>query len=191
MKMLKIGIGLGILFTVVLGYATGIAPLFELTCISNTLGGLILIIDGLLNYQKRNVPSQIYSCVITCTTTVWLTVCFEVSGYHFFNFQGAFLFLHGINPAILLIMYLLTFRTAQLNQKMIWYAPIIVMVYGLFDVMRFAITGKLVYGLVPTDILSIGTVLFIGIALYFFEVFISWVIAKLQQCAHALTTTPK
>ena len=174
--------GLMMLTTVLLGYFPQPEIMYEFTCISNTLCSIILLTDGILRYQNKQVPALIWQCALSCMCTVAITIAFELSGYHFFNFSGAFLFLHGVNPVIVIVLYIIANPKPMRHHYFV--APICVMAYALFDIVRFAITGKLVYDLVAPEILNIWSVLLIGTGLYAVEVAIVYGISKLTQCTH-------
>ena len=177
-RIIEFCLGIFILGTVIFAYAPGAAPVFELTCISNSLCGITLCLDAI---APKCVPWTWWHMLTTCISTVLCTVCFELSGYHFFNFSGAFLFLHAINPACMICMYMQ--KSTQTKSKL-WLVPTPVMLYALFDVIRFAITGKLVYGLVTPELLTILNAILIGCGLYAFELLIAWVLQTLRSTIH-------
>lgn len=59
--VLKIIIGLFMIITVIIGYLPEPEYIIELTCISNALGGILLITDGIINALKgTKIPSILY-----------------------------------------------------------------------------------------------------------------------------------
>jgi hypothetical protein len=74
-------------------------------------------------------------------------------------------------------------KSTQTKSKL-WLVPTPVMLYALFDVIRFAITGKLVYGLVTPELLTILNAILIGCGLYAFELLIAWVLQTLRSTIH-------
>ena len=52
-NIVKIAVGLLMIVNVLIGYIPQPEYLVELTCISNTLGGLLLLIDGIFNVIKK------------------------------------------------------------------------------------------------------------------------------------------
>ena len=55
-----------------------------------------------------------------------------------------------------------------------------IMSYALFDLIRFILTGELVYGLVATDALNYISVPLIGIVLYLLMAFMSYGLLELK-----------
>lgn len=188
-NIIKILVGMVILLTVVIGYSNTSAPLYEFTCITNCLCGTLLCVDGVLNiFCRRSLPHILYDMVLACANTVLCTLAFELSGYHFFNFQGAFLFLHAINLIIFLCLYLAQpYYKIKLVHLMV--TPIGVMLYALFDVIRFAFTGNLVYGLVAPNYINCASTLMIGISLYIFEIAVMYGVSCIKQSLHSIIQT--
>ncbi len=58
----------------------------EWKCVSNTLGGLLLITDGLLNVtKKKNAPNALYLNVAAAILTVFLVCMGSLTGAYQFN----------------------------------------------------------------------------------------------------------
>ena len=57
---IKIVIGISMPIAVLIGYLPIPEYLVEFTCISNTLGGLLLVADGILNLRGKSVPGVFY-----------------------------------------------------------------------------------------------------------------------------------
>ncbi len=95
-----------------------------------------------------------------------------------------FFFMHGINPVLVLAMYLFTTKLELKNKKdyirRIFIAPAMVMSYVLFDYIRFLITGSLVYGLVSTESLTFVKAAAIGIVYYASIAFMSYGLLNLK-----------
>lgn len=185
-NILKIVVGLIILLTVIIGYSNTSAPLYEFTCITNCLCSAVLCIDGVLStFYQTSLPQVLYDITMACANTVLCTLAFELSGYNFFNFQGAFVFLHAINLILFLCLYL-TQPTCQIKFMRLVVAPIGVILYALFDVIQFTFTGKLIYGLISPDAINCCSILVIGVLLYLFEVTIMYGVASIQQGLHTI-----
>ncbi|MDD7428899.1 MAG: hypothetical protein SOU50_09270 [Oscillospiraceae bacterium] len=182
-KIVKIIVGLFILGTVFLGYNFHLS--YELTFISNSSCGLLLLLDGTVSlFKKKALPAFLYQLVLPCINTVFFTIIFKLFGWHDFNFSGMFFFMHGINPIIFLLMYLF-FTELELKDKKdyvrrIFIAPAMIMAYALFDLIRFFITGELVYGLISADKLNFISVPLIGIGLYLLMAFMSYGLLDLK-----------
>ena len=178
-KTAKIIVGLFIILTALGGYKFQSSYMHELTFISNFSCGLLLLLDGLINLtRKKALPAILYQFVLPCILTVFCTVFFKIFGWYDFNFSGMFFFMHGINPILVLIMYLFTTKLELKDKKdyvrRIFITPAMVMCYLLFDYIRFLITGNLVYGLVSTESLTFVKAAIIGIVYYASIAFMSY-----------------
>lgn len=88
-NMVKTAAGLWMIATVLIGYIPQPEYLDEMTCVSNTLGGLLLLADGILNMtKKKNLPSAFYLNVAVSILTVFLICMGSLSGVYRFNFSG-------------------------------------------------------------------------------------------------------
>ncbi|MDE5769186.1 MAG: hypothetical protein K2H82_07345 [Oscillospiraceae bacterium] len=178
-KTAKIIVGLFIILTALGGYKFQSSYMHELTFISNFSCGLLLLLDGMVSLiRKKALPAILYQFVLPCILTVFCTVFFKIFGWHDFNFSGMFFFMHGINPILVLTMYLFTTKLELKDKKdyvrRIFITPAMVMFYLLFDYIRFLITGNLVYGLVSTESLTFVKAAIIGIVYYASIAFMSY-----------------
>ena len=185
-NILKIIVGLFILDTVLYGYNFDFSHAYELTFVSNTSCGLLLLIDGIVSLiKKKSVPIFLYQCVLPCINTVFFSVFFKLFGWHDFNFYGGFFFMHGINPVIFLVLYLfstnLIIKDKRDYIRRIFIAPIMMMTYLLFDFIRYVVTGKLVYGLIATENLNYISVPLIGVVFYLLMAFMSYGLLDLKM----------
>lgn len=184
-QIAKIIVGLFILSTTLVGYEFHVSLMHELTFISNSSSGLLLVSDGIVGLiKKRSLPVILYQFVLPCILTVFCTVFFKIFGWFDFNFEGMFFFMHGINPILILAMFLFTTKLELKDKKdrfrRIFIAPAMAMCYLLFDYIRFLITGSLVYGLVPAESLTFGVAALIGIVYYAAIAFMSWGLLNLK-----------
>lgn len=164
-------VGAFILFTVLVGYHFQVSLMHELTFISNSLCGLLLLFDGIVGLiRKKALPVMMYQLVLPCILTVFCTVFFKFLGWFDFNFSDMFFFMHGINPMLVLAMFLFATKFELKDKKdrfrRIMIAPAMAMCYFLFDYIRFLITGNLIYGLVPAESLTLFKAAILGIVYY-------------------------
>ncbi len=157
------------LVCVLIGYMPQPEYLIELTCISNTLGGLVLIADGVLNLTaKKCVPNVCYQNVAVSILTVFLVCMGSLTGIYKFNFKGAFFFLHVVTPIIFVVCYMLF---CDENTRSIPYAltaPIMGMAYLLFDYLRCQFTGQFVYGFFAPEAFTLFNAAVTGVISYVF-----------------------
>lgn len=184
-KIAKIVVGLFILLTAFVGYNFQFSFMYELTFISNFSCGLLLLLDGIVSLiRNKALPVILYQFVLPCILTVFCTVVFKIFGWFDFNFSGMFFFMHGINPVLVLAMFLFTTKLELKDKKdyvrRIFIAPAMVMCYLLFDCIRFLITGSLVYGLVSAERLTFVKAAIIGIVYYAAIAFMSYGLLDLK-----------
>lgn len=166
-NVIKIAAGVLMLSCVLIGYIPQPEYLVELTCISNTLGGLVLIADGALNLTTRkDIPNAFYLNVTVSILIVFLVCMGSLTGVYKFNFKGAFFFMHVINPIAFGICYLHFCNENKRKIKSILTAPIMSMAYVLFDYIRCCFTENFVYGFVEPEKITLFYAIVIGIVLY-------------------------
>ena len=184
-KIIQITAGIFIVLSAIWGYRNSTDHMYELTFISNTACGIVLLSDGLMNLLfDKKVPAWIYQMVLPCTNVVFFTCAFTLLGWHSFNFSGAFFFLHVVNPPLFLSVYLfcaeLKVESKSDYIKRIFISPLMIMCYLLFDYIRYIITGNLVYGLIPAERLTLVSAMLIGIGFYLLMAFMSYGLIDLK-----------
>lgn len=187
-RTIKIIAGLFIISTAIFGYSPQPKYMYELTFLSNFFCGLLLFADGITEItRKKSLPAILYQIILPCTNVVFFTVIFQVLGLHSFNFDGMFFFLHIINPPLFLLIYLfcteLNIKDKRDYLKRVFVSPVLVMIYALFDLIRFIITGNLVYGLISTDKIGVASVTVIGVSLYLLIAFMGYGLIELKLFA--------
>lgn len=138
----------GILFcgSVLVGYIPIPEYAIELTCISNSFIGILLLLTGINVLRKRKkIPGIIYHMWLVTILLVCIVSCV---GH--FNFHGAFFFLHLVNPLIFLIYYMVFIDDVNNIKKMLL-TPIPVMTYLFFDYIVGICRGTFVYGIFEAD----------------------------------------
>jgi len=182
--LLKIIFGIGIIMTVIWGYvfSGGAKYMYELTCISNLAAGLILIVDGI--FYKSEKASFLYLFILPTIMSVFLvTVICTLTRISHFNFSGGFLFMHAINPLVILVFYSLTYPKIDKKTELIriFTSPLLMIIYLLFDYIRYLITGELIYGLIPNEYLYPWLIIIIGIVIYALLAFMSYGLTRLRE----------
>ena len=166
-SIIKILIGIMMLVTVAVGYIPTPEYLVEFTCVSNTLGGILLIIDGILNFKNKSVPGILYLNVCAGILFVFLICLGSLSGMYHMNYKGAFFFLHAVNPVLLTLCYILTKKDDAKNLwKHLAGAPVLLLLYLLFDYILGNCRGYFVYGFCTPEQLSIGIALLVELIMY-------------------------
>ena len=83
---IKIVIGISMPIAVLIGYLPIPEYLVEFTCISNALGGLLLVADGILNLRGKSVPGVFYRNISVGIFFVFAICMGSLSGAYHMNF---------------------------------------------------------------------------------------------------------
>lgn len=160
--------GLLLLVSALYTYIPQAGYMYELTFISNTAGAVLFISDALYFAPgKKTLPGVLFLIeAVTIGIVFLVSVGGTLSGLAHFNFSGGMFFLHVINPLITIGFYLFAKAETTVRLRSLLSAPAFVMLYLLFDYIRFLFTGSFVYGLFPSDEMSIFVAVLIGFAAY-------------------------
>lgn len=157
-----------LIVTDIIGYWSIPGYIIELTCISNFTIGIILIISGIrMLKRKKDFPNIVYSTGLVTIMLVFFICLGSLSGMYRMNFQGAFLFLHVINP-ILVLLYYIIFINEKQNGKLrtVLLTPIFSISYLLIDYIVGSIANKFVYGFFEPGELNIVMAIVVGAIIY-------------------------
>lgn len=184
-NIVKIMMGLLIFVVVFVGYIPQPEYLIELTCVSNTLGGLLLFTDGIFSItKKKTCPNSFYLNVTVSLLVVFFVCMGSLTGVYKFNFSGAFFFMHVINPIAFLIYYMLFVNEHDRKIKFVLTAPTMTMTYFLFDCTRYKFTGEFVYGFIDSEELTLIRAIIAGIAFYILMYLLSLSLFILNKLVH-------
>lgn len=184
-NIIKIAVGLLMIVVVIIGYIPQPEYLIELTCVSNTLGGLLLFSDGILNItKKKNFPNSFYLNVAVSILVVFLVCMGSLTGAYNFNFKGAFFFMHVIDPILFVVCYMLFVDERCHKIRFVLTAPIMIVVYLLFDYIRCQFTGKFVYGFVEPEELTFFYAIIVGLVTYIFVCLLGLGLYALNRLVH-------
>ena len=181
----KIMTGLLILAAVFIGYIPQPKYLIELTCVSNTFGGLLLLTDGIISITKRKpCPNSFYLNITVSLLVVYFVCMGSLTGAYKFNFSGAFFFMHVIDPIAFLIYYILFVNEHDRKTKFVLTAPTLTMAYLLFDYMRYKFTGEFVYGFIKPEELTLAGTIIAAIVIYALLYLFSLFLFMLNRLVH-------
>ena len=140
---------------------------YELTFISNMVGADLLLSDATYAAVKRKWLPSVLFLIETVAISIVLLIAggCTVLGLEHFNYSGGMFFLHVVNPIVFMGFYLLV-EAKKFNIAEIAWSPIFVLLYLLFDYIRFRFVGSFVYGLFPTEKMSLLNAMVIGIIMY-------------------------
>lgn len=166
-NIVKIAAGLLMIIVVLIGYIPQPGYFVELTCISNTFGGLLLLADGILNITKKETHLNSFYLTVTVSILIVLLVCMgSLTGTYHFNFKGAFFFMHVTNPIVFAACYMFFVDERVRTIKSVLTAPVMIMAYLLFDCIRCQFTGEFVYGFIEPEELTLAWAIIAGIVIY-------------------------
>lgn len=166
-NLIKIVLGLLMIAVVMTGYIPQPEYLVELTCVSNTLGGLVLLADGIAGVMKKKISLNFFYLNVTVSILVVFFVCAgSLTGIYKFNFKGAFFFLHVVDPITFAACYMLCVNEQKRSIRAVLTAPAMTLAYLLFDGIRCQFTGEFVYGFVAPEKLTLARAVIAGVVIY-------------------------
>ena len=166
--LFELTIGLLMLVSALYTYIPEPEYMHELTFISNMAGAVIFLADGLYRMiRHKQLPKELYFIeAVTIGIVFLVSVGCTASGMAHFNFSGGMVFLHVINPILVIGFYLFEKGEREDRIKTVAVTPLFVIAYLLFDYIRFLLVGSFVYGLFPTEGMSVWKAIMIGIVTY-------------------------
>lgn len=184
-NIIKVVAGLLMIVSVLIGYMPQPEYLIELTCISNTLGGVLLFADGILGITKKKICSNSLYLNITVSIFIVFLICAgSLFGSYNFNFSGAFFFLLIINQIIFVCFYMIFVNEQGRKMRCVLMAPTMTMVYLLFDYVRYRLTGEFVYGFIENEEFTFTWVIVAAIITYAFMYLLSLSLFALNRFVH-------
>ena len=173
------------LVVVFIGYIPQPEYLIELTCVSNTLGGLLLLTDGIFSItKKKTFPNSFYLNVTVSLLVVYFVCMGSLTGAYKFNFSGVFFFMHVINPIAFLIYYMFFVNEHDRKIKFALTAPTMTMTYFLFDYTRYKFTGEFVYGFIKPEELTFAWAIIAAVVIYALLYLFSLSLFMLNRLVH-------
>lgn len=92
--------------------------------------------------------------------------------------------MHVINPIVFLICYMLFVNEQSRKIRFVLTAPIMVMLYFLFDYIRSRLVGEFVYGFAEPGELSFFYVIITGLVMYIFMYLLGLSLFALNRIVH-------
>lgn len=126
----------------------------EYTFLSNTTESLVMICSGILLLCKQKyIPTYVDLCLVILAF-IMLGIC--VTNYKIFAFDGAFLFLHVINPILLLLHWVFVTEKGKIgNPKHVLSVLILPVMYITFLFIFGHITNNYIYSIFDINVLGI------------------------------------
>lgn len=177
--IIKIAIGGILLISVIWGYLPIPKHMNEYTFLSNTIEGFVLLYSGILLVTKqKHIPPIVDLCLVILAF-IMLGIC--ITNYQIFGFSGAYLFLHVINPILLLLHWVFVTEKRKIkNAKHVLSVLILPAVYMIFLFSFGFLTNDFIYPVFDINKLGLFNVIvfvlivgvfFLGIAyiMYFID----------------------
>lgn len=181
----KIVLGACMIVFALIGYIPIPADLIEMTFISNLACGIILIVDGILFFKEKSVPTFIYRNAAACIFFVFLICTGSLFGAYRMNFKGVFFALHTVFPILFILIYILLIKDNDTKLVIkVTTTPVMMMVYLLFDFILGQIRGKFVYGMFKVEELGFGWALLGGVVIYLFLALVGWAFIYFNSVVH-------
>lgn len=181
----KIVLGVCMIVFALIGYIPIPADLIEMTFISNLAGGIVLIVDGILFFKEKSVPTFIYRNAAVCIFFVFLICTGSLFGAYRMNFKGVFFALHTVFPILFILIYILLIKDNDTKLVIkVTTTPVMMMVYLLFDFILGQIRGKFVYGMFKVEELGFGWALLAGVVIYLFLALVGWAFIYFNSVVH-------
>lgn len=135
-------IGMLFIVTTLCEYHVKFNHMYELTFLSNFITGGFMLFSDVLKCIGRKIPQVIY-----LDFTILLMIVFGVTTLFsaHFTLRGAMLYLHAVNPIVLLVYYFIFSNQTGTNIKAVFTTLIMPLVYLIFAVIFGNVTGKYIY----------------------------------------------
>lgn len=164
LKKIKISfsfvIGLVLIVTSLFTYREHLAETYELTFLSSFAVGIFFVVSGILLSLNKSIPQIFYLCATILLLIVFF-VCIAFSNQ--FQMSGGFVFLHIINPILVLAYFLLLSSLTETKVKLVPSVAVIPLLYLVFVLIFGSITGNYIYFFMNYEKVGIGySVLFIS-----------------------------
>lgn len=181
----KIVLGACMIVFALIGYIPIPADLIEMTFISNLAGGIVLIVDGILFFKEKSVPTFIYRNAAVCIFFVFLICTGSLFGAYRMNFKGVFFALHTVFPILFILIYILLIKDNDTKLLIkVTTTPVMMMVYLLFDFILGQIRGEFVYDMFKVEELGFGWALLAGVVIYLFLALVGWAFIYFNSVVH-------
>lgn len=149
----KLGIGVFILVGVIWGYAGSPRSFKEYTFLSNLIEGLVLVVAAVLPLVTgRQLPTWL-DLALVIMALIMLGIV--VTNYHIFNFAGAFLLLHVINPVLVFSHWLVVTEKGRIGPPArVLTVAVAPLCYIVFLLIHGQVTGDYIYSIF--DVATLG-----------------------------------
>lgn len=106
------------------------------------LDKMIMRMFAIMNYKNKNVPQIIYLCFTILLLMVFL-IC--IAFITEFNFSGGLIFLHIINPLIVLLYFACICNMKEVKKVSVLSVLIMPLIYLIFAIIYGSITENYIY----------------------------------------------
>ncbi len=146
-------------FTALYSYRGDFEYVYELTYLSNLLTGLFLLVAGIFLLFNKSVPQFLY-LDFTILLLIVFGVCMAFVAE--FNFEGGFVFLHIVNPLLMLAFFLFCANQSKVKRQYLFTVVAMPLVYLIFALIFGMVTDNYIYFFLDYTEYGVGnTVLFV------------------------------
>ncbi|MDO4275057.1 MAG: Pr6Pr family membrane protein [Eubacteriales bacterium] len=155
--VLKLIIGGILLLSAAWGYLPIPNHMNEYTFLSNIFEGLVLLYSGLLLISKRKHTPTIIDLCLVILAFIMLGIC--VTNNRIFGFQGAFLFLHVLNPILILLHWIFVTEKGKIEKAKHFFAVFVLPgLYMIFLFIYGSVTGNYIYPIFDVKVVGLYNV---------------------------------
>lgn len=145
-KIIKISLSFAIafvlVFTALFTYREHLAETYELTFLSSFAVGILFMVSGIFSLLNKSIPQILYLCA-TILLLIVFCVCVVFSNQ--FQMSGGFVFLHIVNPLLVLAYYFIFCDLSETTVKLVPAVAAIPLLYLGFVLVFGSITGNYIY----------------------------------------------
>lgn len=151
-------LSLTFLLSSLIDYGPTFEKVYQLTFLSSLITGIFLLVAGILLLLNKNIPQ-----ILFLDFAILLLLVFVVSLVMKYSFTGGKLFLHGLNPALMLAYYFVFSNQSKTSWKLVFTVLVIPAVYMVFALIFGSITGNYIYAFLNFNTFGVSkSLIFIG-----------------------------
>ncbi|MDD3947690.1 MAG: Pr6Pr family membrane protein [Clostridia bacterium] len=157
-SVIRFAIALTLICCACIGYWDSPEYMTEYTFLSNFIVGIFLAASALFQLiKKSNIPAVLHLCSVIMLM-IGMGICLsDISG---FNFSGIFLFLHIINPLLVLADWFLFVPAGAIKKpQSVLFVTVLPIVYLVFLFVNGYLTGNYLYPIFDVTYMGVASVM--------------------------------
>lgn len=133
----------------------------EFSFVVNFLSSIFLLFDKF----NENKP-DLYLTLASGFFMLFIISLVSFTGIYKINLRGPYFFIHIINPPLFIRSYILDINEKKRSWKACFKAPFFTLIFFLFDYIRYAVTGKFIYGFFSPEDLNLLVIVIFALIIY-------------------------